>query len=98
MRKRLLVTIMVLLALTASACGSDWSDADMESVEFYCATHAGGYGESCASWIDGIYRLSDCDPDQAKRVIDRIIAEYNGAPARSIADNYAAVGCSYGSR
>jgi hypothetical protein len=36
--------------------------------------------------------------DQAKRVIDRVVAEYNGAPAVSIAEGYQLVGCEYGAR
>ena len=40
----------------------------MASVESYCSTTADRHSDSCDSWIDGIYRLSDCDPNQAKRV------------------------------
>ena len=99
MRTKMVLLLLLVTALFVASCGSsDWSETEKESVTFYCATHAGEYGDSCASWIDGIYRLSDCDPDQAKRVIDRIIAEYNGLPARSIAENYEAAGCSYGTR
>ena len=97
-KKYFLAATCLALALIASACSSDWSDADLTSVESHCAANAEEHSASCASWIDGIHRLSDCDPDQAKRVIDRIIAEYNGAPALSVAENYQRVGCSYGAR
>jgi hypothetical protein len=48
------------------------------------------------TWIDGIQRLSNCEIDQAKRVIDRVAAECNGAPAVSIAEGYQLVGCECG--
>jgi hypothetical protein len=97
-RKLFAASLALVTAIGLGGCSSGWSDADLASVESYCATAADWHADSCASWIDGIYRLSNCDPEQAKRVIDRIIAEYNGAPALSIAENYELVGCSYGAR
>ncbi|MFW2338562.1 MAG: hypothetical protein ACN4GK_00790 [Acidimicrobiia bacterium] len=95
---RLAIICILLIASGTSACSSDWSDAELRSVESYCEATAGGHAGSCASWIDGIHRLSNCDTDQAKRVIDRVISEYNGAPAVSIAEGYELVGCEYGAR
>ena len=82
----------------AAACSSAWSDAEMRSVESYCESVAGEYAGSCASWIDGIHRLSNCDREQAKQIIDRVVLEYNGAPAVSVAEGYELVGCEYGER
>lgn len=96
--RRSLATVLIAVAIVATGCSSAWSDGDLASVEAYCSATAGSHSDSCSSWIDGIHRLSDCDPDQAKRVIDRIVAEYDGAPALSIAENYERVGCSYGAR
>ena len=96
--RRHLLLLLVIVSLFAAGCSSDWSDADYESVQAHCDATAEDHSTSCSSWVDGIYRLSDCDPDQAKRVIDRIVAEYNGATARSIAENYERVGCAYGRR
>ena len=95
---RLAIIFVFLFAIGTSACSSAWSDAELRSVENYCDATAGDHNGSCASWIDGIHRLSNCDMDQAKRVIDRVVAEYNGAPEVSIAEGYQAVGCEYGER
>ena len=93
---RLAIICILLIAIGTSACSTDWSDAELRSVESYCEATAGEHAGSCASWIDGIHRLSNCDMDQAKRVIDRVVAEYNGAPAVSIAEGYQLVGCECG--
>ena len=97
-RTRTIVLVVTSIALMASACSSAWSDAEMRSVESYCESAAGEYAGSCASWIDGIHRLSNCDREQAKQIIDRIVLEYNGAPAISVAESYELVGCEYGER
>ena len=92
------IAIASALAVLGSACSSAWSDAELNSVTYYCETAAQQHAESCASWIDGISRLSNCDTDQAKRIVDRIVQEYNGAPALSVAENYELAGCEYGAR
>lgn len=88
----------MLCVLALAACSNAWSEADLESVSAYCQSTAGEHASSCDSWIDGIHRLSNCDVLQARRVIDQIVAEYNGAPALSVAENYERVGCEYGAR
>ena len=98
LRSRTAVLVVVAFGLLASACSSGWSDAEMRSVESYCESVAGEYAGSCASWIDGIHRLSNCDREQAKQIIDRVVLEYNGAPAVSIAEGYELAGCEYGER
>ena len=97
-RIRTVVLLVVGFALMTSACSSGWSDAEMRSVESYCESVAGEHAGSCASWIDGINRLSNCDREQAKQIIDRVVVEYNGAPAVSVAEGYELVGCEYGER
>ena len=92
------IATFVALAVLGSSCSSAWSDAELNSVAYYCETAAQQHADSCASWIDGISRLSNCDTEQAKRIIDRIIQEYNGAPSLSVAENYELVGCEYGAR
>ena len=98
LRTRTVVLLVVAFALMAAACNSAWSDAEMRSVESYCESVASEYAGSCASWIDGIHRLSNCDREQAKQIIDRVVLEYNGAPAISVAESYELVGCEYGER
>ena len=97
-RQMILFPFLMVFTLGFAGCSSAWSDAEASSVQGYCSAAAGEHADSCASWIDGISRLSNCDPDQAKRVIDRIVAEYNGVPALSVAENYQLVGCEYGAR
>lgn len=97
MRKALIATLA--MTLIATACSSGWSDSELDAVGSYCETAAGEFAASCASWIDGIYRLSDCDTRQARQIIDRIVDEYRGlVPAISVAEHYERVGCSYGQR
>ncbi len=92
-RSSLLGVVLALLIVTG--CSSAWSDADIARVTGHCTANAGFHADRCASWVADIHAESNCDPQQAMGVVDQIIAEYNGAPTRSVAENYELQGCRY---
>lgn len=91
MAKRPLACALALVAL--SGCGSDWSDTETRSVAAHCAASGEFDPTRCAEIAATIRAESNCTPDQAKAVIDRIAAEYHGAPSLSVAENYELQGC-----
>ncbi len=93
MRGKLIGLVLVLLLV--AGCGSGWSDAEVGLVTDYCMSVGGFDAERCPYFVSTIHAESDCDPEQAKAVIDRIFAELNGAPALSVAENYRLQGCRY---